>query len=243
MSQIVTGDAVVLDLRPARVPTRLLATAVDLLLIGGALYGWSYATSQISGSTALITALEIVGSILVMLAYPITMETLNRGRTVGAMAMGLRVVRDDGGTIRFRQAVLRWLAYWAIDFAIWTGFCAGLIAASVNPQSKRLGDLIAGTMVIRTRAPRRPKPVPEVSDALAVWAAQLELSRLSDELVTASRHLVQRQAGLLDFPRRQLATDLALQVAARTAPAPPVRLEPLDFLAAVVAERRRRQRR
>lgn len=242
MSQLVTGDAVLLDLRPARIPTRMLAIGIDLLLMAGATYLWGYIVAQVGGSSARVEAITIAGAILINFGYLITMETLTRGRTVGAFALGLRAVRDDGGTIRFRQALMRGLAFWAVDFAVWTGFCGGLICAAVNPMSKRFGDLLAGTIVIRTRAPRAPAPIPPVPADLAAWASQLELSRLSDELVTAARHLVQRSAGLSAYPRDQVAIELARQVAARTAPPPPAALPPLEFLAAVVAERRQRER-
>ena len=242
MSQLVTGDAVLLDLRPARVPTRMLAVSIDLLIVAGAGYLWGYLVAQVGGSEARVTAVTIAGVLLINFGYLITMETLTRGRTVGAYALGLRVVRDDGGTIRFRQALMRGLTFWAVDFAIWTGFCAGLICAAVNPMSKRFGDLLAGTIVIRTRSPRTPDPIPPVPAELAAWAGQLELSRLPDELVTAARHLVQRSSGLSAYPRNQVSTELARQVAARTAPPPPAALPPLDFLAAVVAERRQRER-
>jgi uncharacterized RDD family membrane protein YckC len=242
MSQLVTGDAVLLDLRPARVPTRMLSAGIDLVLMLGATYLYGYIVRQVGGSGARVEAVTVAGALLINFGYLIAMETLTRGRTVGAFALGLRVVRDDGGSIRFRQALMRGLAFWAVDFAIWTGFCGGLICAAVNPMSKRFGDLLAGTIVIRTRAPRAPAPIPPVPDQLAVWAGQLELSRLPDELVTASRHLLQRSPGLADYPRNQLATELARQVAARTAPAPPAGLPPLEFLAAVVAERRQRER-
>jgi uncharacterized RDD family membrane protein YckC len=89
---------------------------------------------------------------LINFGYLIAMETLTRGRTVGMFALGLRVVRGDGGAIRLRQALMRGLAFWGVDFAIWTGFCGGLICAAVNQQLKRLGDLMAGTIVIRTRS-------------------------------------------------------------------------------------------
>jgi uncharacterized RDD family membrane protein YckC len=242
MSQLVTGDAVLLDLRPARVPTRMLSMSIDLALMVGATYLYGYIVRRVGGSNALVEAVTIAGAILINFGYLITMETLTRGRTVGAFALGVRVVRDDGGAIRFRQALMRGLAFWAVDFAAWTGFCGGLICATVNPRSKRLGDLLAGTIVIRTRAPRPPEPIPPVPPELATWAGQLELSRLPDELVTAARHLVQRSRGLAEYPRNQLATELARQVAAQTAPPPPAGLPPLAFLAAVVAERRERER-
>lgn len=241
MSQLVTGDAVLLDLRPARIPTRLLATGVDLVLVWGATLLYGYIVDTIGGSEARVRAVTIAGALLVNFGYPITMETLTRGRTVGAFALGLRVVRDDGGAIRFRQALLRGLAFWTVDFAISTGFCGGLICAAVNRESKRFGDLMAGTLVIRTRSPRPPEPIPPVPAELAGWAGQLELSGLPDDLVTAARHLVQRAGGLAGYPREQVARELARQVAARTAPPPPYELAPLDYLAAVVAERRARE--
>ena len=241
MTQVITGDAVLLDLRPARIPTRLLATGIDLTLIIGAALLINYIVARVGGSTALREAAQIAAALIVMFGYPIVTETVTRGRTLGALALGLRVVRDDGGSIRFRQALLRGLAFWTVDFAPWTGFCGGLVAAALNADSKRLGDLMAGTIVVRTRSPRPPAPLPPVADALRSWTSQLELSRLPDELVTASRHLVQRSAGLLPYPRDTLAQELARQVAARTAPAPPYPLTPLDFLAAVVAERRERE--
>lgn len=241
MTQIVTGDAVLLDLRPARVPTRMLSTLIDLTLIAGIGYLYGYIINEIGGSRARVEAVTIAGALIVMFGYPIVSETVTRGRTLGSWALGLRVVRDDGGAIRFRQALLRGLAFWAVDFALWTGFCGGLICAAVNPQSKRLGDLMAGTIMVRTRAPRAAKPIPPIPPELAGWASQLEVSRVPDELLTAARAFIQRYDGLLGFPQQQLALELASQVAARTAPPPPAGVSPHDFLAAVVAERRQRE--
>lgn len=241
MSQLVTSDAVLLDLRPARVPTRMLSAMIDVSIVFGASYLWGYVIAQVGGSPARQDAVTIAGALIVMFGYPITMETLTRGRTVGAYALGLRAVRDDGGAVRFRQALLRGLAFWAVDLAIWTGFCGGLSCAAINAQGKRFGDLLAGTIVIRTRSPQRPPALPPVAPDLVPWAESLELSRLSDELVTASRHLVQRFPQLLAYPRAQVSTELARQVAARTAPPPPRLLEPQELLGVVIAERRRRE--
>lgn len=219
----------------------MLAAGVDLAIVGAATALWSYVISAIGGSSARVSAVTIAGSLLVLFGYPITMETLTRGRTVGLMALGLRAVRNDGGVIRFRHALMRGLAFWTVDFAAWTGFCAGIICASVNSESRRLGDLLAGTMVIRTRAPRPPTPIGAVSDALSGWAAQLELSRLPDELITAGRQLVQNYDALLPYPAEQLANNVAYEMASRTAPPPPTGMPPLEFIFVIVAERRRRE--
>ena len=101
MNQLVTGDAVLLDLRPARIPSRMLATGIDLVLMLGATYIYGYLVRRVGGSDARVEAVTIVGALLINFGYLIAMETLTRGRTVGAFALGLRVVRDDGGSIRF----------------------------------------------------------------------------------------------------------------------------------------------
>ncbi len=183
VSQLVTGDAVVLDLRPARIPTRLLATGVDLVLMWGATFLYGYIVDTIGGSEARVRAVTIAGALIINFGYPITMETLTRGRTVGAFALGLRAVRDDGGAIRFRQALLRGLAFWTVDFAIWTGFCGGLVCAAINPQSKRFGDLMAGTLVIRTRAPG-----PAADPRGAAGARRLGLAARAQRAPRRARH-------------------------------------------------------
>ncbi len=241
MSQLVTGTAVLLDLRPARVPTRMLSAALDLVIVGLIAYGLDALAGAIGGSDARQQGLAIVGSILFSFGYPTVMESLNRGRTVGALALGLRAVRDDGGSLSFRQALIRAFGFWMVDFAIWTGLCGGLVCATANPSGKRIGDLLAGTMVIRTRSPRTAAPPPPAVGELAAWVATAELSRLPDSLTSAARLFVARSPGLLAFPAQQVAYDLARQVAQRVAPAPPPGTPPLEFLAAVVGERRRRE--
>ncbi len=241
MTQIVTGDAVVLDLRPARVPTRLLGVLVDLGVCALATWGWWSVVDAVVGSVALVQAVQITGSILILFGYPIAVETITRGRTLGLWALGLRAVRDDGGTIRFRHSLMRWLTFWTVDFAIWTGLCAGLVCAVINPQGKRFGDLLAGTMVIRVRSPQ-PLPLPATpAPHLVEWARQVELSRVPDTLWSAARMFVARSAGMTAYPRRTTAQSLARQLSLRTAPPPPVGTEPEAFVATLVHERRRRE--
>ena len=235
-----TGDAVLLDLRPAQVPTRILGALIDLAVCALALYGWNRLVVRLAGSDARVSAFQLFGSIVITLAYPIITETLTRGRTLGLWALGLRVVRDDGGTIRFRHALIRWLMFWSVDFAIWTGLVTGLVCAALHPQSKRFGDLVAGTMVVRIRAPRA-LPLPEADPGLAGWAASADLSRVTDEQWQSTRMLVRRAAQLAAYPRETTCRAQAQRLAGRIAPPPPANTPPLDFLTALVAERRRRE--
>ncbi len=240
--QIVTGDAVVLDLRPARLPTRLLSDAIDIAICAAlSFFGWRQVMDAVHGSSPVLQqSIDNIGYVLISFGYPIACETLSRGRTFGAWVMGLRAVRDDGGSIRFRHALMRWLGFWLADYAIWTGMLGGVVTMSLHPQCKRIGDLMAGTMMIRTRAPRAAEDLPEMDPALADWAARLELSRVTNDLWAAARYTMARRRAMREDYRKAMVHALAHQIAVRSSPPPPEGLGPEDFLVAVLAEHRRR---
>ncbi|MEU0516091.1 RDD family protein, partial [Amycolatopsis sp. NPDC006125] len=114
---LVTGEAVVLELPIAQVASRAAAFAIDVAVQAGALLLFMLALT-VSGVTdeALLAALALSFFVLVRVGYSVLFETLGRGITLGKMAMGLRVVRDDGGPVRFRQALTRALAGAIVDF-------------------------------------------------------------------------------------------------------------------------------
>lgn len=267
MEEIVTGEAVVLDLPCARVPTRTLARLIDLLVQGAAfLVVLIVVGASASSLSAAAGAAVFVATLLVLLVgYPVAFETLSRGRTLGKLALGLRVVADDGGPIRFRQALVRGLAgvieCWAL-----IGVPA-LTTLMLSARGKRLGDVFAGTFVVRERAPRGPAmpypavpyggraagPVPgggvglpypalmPVEPALSPWAATLDLSALPEPLAASAASYLSR-FWQLDAPTRdRLAWQLAADVAARVSPPPPPGLLPVPYLVAVLAERRNRE--
>lgn len=240
VTQIVTGDAVLLDLRPARLPTRLLADLIDIFAIVMLSWGWGYLTVQFAGSDAATRAVGLAGYILVSFGYLIGFETLTRGRTPGAYAMGLQAVRTDGGTIRFRHALLRGLAFWLIDYSVYTGFLLGTAVSIVDPDSRRVGDLMAGTLVIRVRAPRATRALPEMPPDLQEWAGRLEMSRVTDEQIAAARYALQRKDSMRKDHRARLIGSLAWQIGQRISPNPPADVSPENFLTAVLAESRRR---
>ena len=245
MSDVVTGEAVALDLRLARLASRSLALALDLLCQFAAL--GLLALVVLSGPSPLDSALEVALGLLIVVAvlvgYPVTAETLSRGRTLGKLALGLRVVRDDGGPIRFRHALVRGLAGFFVDF--WALGLAGAVAVFVSLSSakgKRVGDLLAGTVVIRERMPAGELMVPVWMPAgFAGWAATLDLSRLPDGLALAVRNYLARRldfdAGAADELAWRLAGDVSQHIGV---PVPPG-VRPVDYLAAVLAERRARE--
>src|SRR5262249_2082478 len=111
VAEIVTGEAVVLEVPCARFPSRVLALAIDLaiqltvvviLLTIVALSTVGQAMDQAAVQATVITVI-----VLTVVGYPIIWETTTRGRSPGKFALGLRVVSDDGGPVRFRQALVR----------------------------------------------------------------------------------------------------------------------------------------
>ncbi len=243
MSQLVTGEAVVLQVRLARMPTRALAVTLDVILqlvVLGILIAMLVAFLS-EASEALAAAIIVVTVVLVMVGYRLVMETLTRGQTLGKMALGLRVVRDDGSAIRFRQALVRTLLWLFVDFAPWFACCPGIVSSLMNKQGKRIGDMLAGTVVIRERHQPMASPPLFVPGPLVAWAGSLELSRLTDDLANTAREYLARFTELEPAAREALGNALAYRVGDVTAPAPPAPLSAPAFLSAVLAERRRRE--
>ncbi|MEV7091265.1 RDD family protein [Amycolatopsis sp. NPDC051045] len=243
-SELVTGEAVVLDLRVAKLASRALAMALDVLvqfaLLLGAVMLLAFAVP--GDDESLFLALLLVFVVLVMVGYPVLFETLSRGRSLGKMAVGLRVVRVDGGPIRFRHALVRGLAGFVVDF--WALGLFGAVAVIVSlcsSNGRRVGDFLAGTLVVRERVPESAAfAAVGMPPGLEGWAAQLDLTRLPDDLALASRQFLARFGELRPEASHALGWGLAQQVGnALGTPVPPG-VPPWAFLAAVLAERRNR---
>jgi uncharacterized RDD family membrane protein YckC len=246
VDRVVIGEAVELDVRTARLPSRSLAFALDALLMVLLLLGVLLVMAAVGDDAdpALAAAVGLTTTVGVFVGYPLLWETLTRGRSPGKYAMGLRVVRGDGGPIVFRHALARALAGFIIDFgllSLFTGFF-GIVVSASSGRGQRIGDLLAGTVVVRERVPRTGLDgLPPVDPALATWAAGCELARLPDDLALAARQFLVRAPQLARAVRVSLADRLAGDVAARVAPPPPAGVPAEAYLAAVLGERHRRE--
>jgi uncharacterized RDD family membrane protein YckC len=246
VESVVIGEAVELDVRTARLPSRSLSFALDALLMVLLLLAvlLVMATVGDDADPALAAAVGLTTTVGVFVGYPLLWETLTRGRSPGKYAMGLRVVRGDGGPIVFRHALARALAGFIIDFgllSLFTGFFAVVVSAS-SARGQRIGDLLAGTVVVRERVPRTGlEGLPPADPALETWAAGCELARLPDDLALAARQFLVRAPQLARAVRVSLADRLAADVAARVAPSPPAGVPAEVYLAAVLGERHRRE--
>ncbi|VBA56227.1 RDD family protein [Mycobacterium pseudokansasii] len=240
MSEVVTGDAVVLDVQIAQLPVRAVSAIIDMtVMFIGYLLGlmlWAAALSQLD--EALTIAFLIMFTVLAFVGYPVAIETATRGRSVGKIVMGLRVVSDDGGPERFRQALFRALAS-VVEIWMLLGSPA-VICSMVSPKGKRVGDMFAGTIVVSERAPRLGPP-PAMPPALAWWASSLQLSGLTAGQAEVARQFLSRAPQLDPRLREQMAYRIAGDVLSRIAPPPPPGVPPQLVLAAVLAERHRRE--
>lgn len=243
MSQVVTGEAVALDLRAAALPSRVVAGFLDALAQSIALFLLLIVVGAVSSQTsgAAAAALSIVVFVLVLVGYPVVFETLLRGRTPGKAAMGLRVVRDDGGPVGFRQAFVRGLAGAFVERPGITFFLAGVLSMLLNSRGKRLGDLLAGTVVLQERVAASGGVVAVMPPPLAGWAAGLDLSGLSDGVALQARQFLARSGELTPQARDDLGGRLVTAVTAAVTPPPPTGTPGWAVLSAVLAERRRRE--
>ena len=239
----VTGEAVALDLRVAQFPSRTLALALDLLVQLGAFLLLVLFASAISSKVdpAAGAAISLVSVVAIIVGLPTLIETLTRGRSLGKVAAGLRVVRDDGGPVRFRHSFVRAL-FMIVDFWISTG-AVGLISALVSTRGKRLGDHFAGTVVIRERVPTSSgmeQLTYVMPPPLEAWAASLDLARLPDVTALQARQFLARTATIAPEVRATMGQQLAAEVSAYVAPAAPAGTPPEAYLMAVLTERLRR---
>jgi uncharacterized RDD family membrane protein YckC len=241
VSDMVVGEAVVLELRLAKLASRALALALDLavqllLIVVGS---FVVIGVVIQVDDALGAALVLAFYVAVVLGYPVAFETLSRGRSLGKLALGLRVVREDGGPIRFRHALVRGLLG-IVEFWVTFGAVA-LITSLASAKGKRVGDFLAGTVVVRERMPLQASPVAAMPPQLVWWAAALDLSQVPDDLALAARQFLARFRDLAPEVRDSMGNRLATAMAAVTTPQPPPGVPAWAFLSAVLAERRRRE--
>jgi uncharacterized RDD family membrane protein YckC len=242
MSRVVTGEAVAIDLRPARLGSRMVAGLIDLVIQVFVLYGLLI-TALVAVNPkddALAAATVLVVYVTTMLGYPVVCETFLRGRTIGKMVMKIRVVRDDGGPVRFRHAFTRGLIGAVVERP---GALLGLpavLAMSFSSRAKRLGDLFAGTVVVHESVPALLGAAPTVPTPLAGWVTRLDLTGLDDELTGTVRGFLGRLHELSPEARERIGAELVAQVRAVVTPAPPPGTPGWAYLSAVLAERTRR---
>jgi uncharacterized RDD family membrane protein YckC len=233
---IVTPEAVVLEFDTAGVASRAVARAVDTVVV-------TVAASMLLGVLVPILGGDgnavVIGVILVSLltiyGYPCLCETL-WGRTLGHSMLGLRVVTEEGGPVRFRHAAIRAVLQ-TVDLLLIPVGVVGVISMLAGGRDQRLGDRLAGTIVIRaavttnqSRAIAFP-PLPGYEG----YVRSLDTGGLTTEAYEVLRSFLTRVDELTPAARQHLAGRLLGPIAAATGQAPPAAMAPEIFLASVAA--------
>ena len=237
---LVTGEAVALDLPPASLGLRFASGLIDVLVTVVLLFVIILIAGVATiGTDAALATVALIGSIiLVFVVVPTTLETLTRGRSVGKLALGLRTVRDDAGPISSQHAFIRALIGFVEVYAF--GGAPAFFSALISSRGKRLGDFAAGTYVVRERVKLKLSPPATMPPHLASWAQRADVTSLPTGLGLAIRQYLGRLPTIDPTSRATIGARLADEVLKYVAPEPPPRTAPEDFLAAVIATRRER---
>jgi len=249
VSGIVTPEAVRLDFEEASIGSRCLALLLDLVLQFTVLFVVLLAGAALAGEfgeglpewVAIVLVLLLV--FLVLWGYPVAMETLWRGRTIGKAALGLRVVTTEGAPVRFRHAAIR-AALSVVDLWL-TGGGAAVVSILATSRQQRLGDLVAGTLVLRERtAAGGATPVRFVVPPGAEgYAATVDASGMTADDYATVRTFLLRAGSLAPDARARVGTDLARRTAAKLAHVPPASVTPELFLTVAAARYQQRANR
>lgn len=246
---VVTPEAVRLELATATVGSRGVAFLLDLVVLSTITALLSVATAMLDvdlGSAPvpgwLGVSVLVVAGLAVLLGYPVGFETVWHGRTPGKAALGLRVVTREGGPIGFRHAMVR--AVFGLLELLGTVGALAIVTAMINPRGQRLGDLVAGTLVLRERSAAGPARAVDFAPpaGLEEYAARLDLGRVGGRDYQSVRTLLLRFDELTPQARARLARQLAVALEPRVRPAPPGGIGPESFLRCVAAAYQQRGR-
>ena len=228
---IATPEGIELELILAGVGSRFAATLLDVVVQLGAIFALAIVLGPL-GSSGYVVAVYLVAVFVILFAYDIVLETWNRGRTIGKLAAGLRVVRVGGEAEGFLTAAVRNFLR-IVDF-LPAFYVVGVVSILATRRNQRLGDLAAGTIVVRERRPAVtpaasffPPPVPAPS-------LEWDVSAVSAEDVATLRQFLERRLSLSPGARAHLANDLAARVRPKVVGAPDG-WHPESFLEGVVA--------
>jgi uncharacterized RDD family membrane protein YckC len=218
---IVTPEGVVVDLTLAGLGSRIVAQAIDTLikLTITFVFGVAIGVSGVdvgSDPTLLVVGFIIFNTALSML-FDVAFEVLQTGRTPGKRAVGIQVVMIGGAPVSFVPSFIRNVMR-LID-ALPTFYLVAIISVLVSSRNQRLGDLTAGTIVIRDRETARmatAPPLPPIPTQVAAW----DVGAITAEELGAIRRFLERRSSLTDQARNALAVDLAARLRPKVIGAP-----------------------
>lgn len=159
LTLVETPEGISLHLRSAGLMPRAAAWAIDFAIRLGIVWATGVAIALL-GKTGM--AIYLLVLFVVFWGYPVLFEVLRDGQTLGKRALNLRVVADSGAPVGWVASITRNLMRTVDMLPFCYGF--GAVASLVDPRSRRLGDMVAGTLVVHAE-PRRAKGPPALPAA------------------------------------------------------------------------------
>lgn len=245
---IATPEGVSVDLTLAGIGSRFIASLIDTAIKLAVWFGFFiflFGGSALLGGdnmSAVGLAIFYIVTFGLMFIYDVLFETLSSGRTPGKRAAGLRVVRLGGRPVGFVASAIRNIVR-LVDF-LPSFYLIGMISMIATRMNQRLGDLAAGTVVVRekplpTRHPASPPvvqatPVPPMTAGIESW----DVSAITPDELTTIRRFLERRSELTQHARMHLAQELADRMHEKVAGAPPLPPELfLEYVSTAKAKR------
>jgi uncharacterized RDD family membrane protein YckC len=230
--RISTPEGVDVELTLAGIGSRFIAAILDLMVQGAVLLAAAIALGVLGGGgTGLARASFSILFFLVFFAYDVLFEVRSRGRTLGKRWTGLRVVRTGGRPITFVPSCVRNVMR-VVDI-LPAFYAIGMTSIFVTARNQRLGDLAAGTLIVRERpgGMRQPPAEPAATHGSEDgW----DVSAVSAQDVGTVRQFLARRGSLEDGARAELAGELERRLRPLVAGAPE-RLAAEEFLERLAA--------
>lgn len=241
--EVLSGEAVAIDIQPVGFFLRALGAAIDVALsvvvmvLFVLIRLWTMGFT--GGDPALDRILVILAAVFSFVVLPCTIEVATRGRSLGKLAVGGRIVRVDGGATGFRHAFIRALVG-VLEIYMTFGAVA-LLTGAFSPRSQRLGDLVAGTYAQRVRTPALPAHTPIMPQELVEWAAIADVARMPDRLARRISQFLQTAPRLTSEARVRVAQELLGEAGEYISPVPAAHPEAV-LIAATILRRERETR-
>ncbi|HUA36327.1 MAG TPA: RDD family protein [Candidatus Binataceae bacterium] len=189
----------------------------------------------------LLMAFFLLAQFLVEMGYFIFWEMVSGGRSPGKYFVQLRVVKENGAPIDIRSSVVRNVMR-LVDM-LPAEYLIGLLSILFSPSAQRLGDHVAGTIVVRLDRPEAAGDMPQLVDATPIVLTREQIARLGPREVQLMRRVLRRAYQTPSTAREALLSEVAHAMRQRLDLPESPGLSALDFLRGVLAAAERASRR
>ena len=206
-----TPEGVEMDLVLAGMGTRILAAVIDIIIQATVFLVFVLAATSwlVSLGSAVANGIVALATVLIFLGYHVVGEVWWNGQTLGKRLMGVKVVTDDGGPVGFVTSLIR-TAMRLVDI-LPVGYGVGFVSAMASSKTQRLGDMAAGSLVVR--APTKGSVAASAELKLPVPASTAwDVTAVTRDHVALLRQYAQRRDQLPPDTREKLAQKLRLQL-------------------------------